>query len=163
VRTALVNTISLNDITLRGDPVVAVNFCGPISEPISITASPPNGSSNNIVARVIIAGAGGTTLGSSSVTVEHVVSVNTFQYVWGGGCPGDPSGAIVTPLASVLRANQPPLTIGSVDCGFSADAVTPNGVNCSDTADITAFTSVGSIEVIQGWGVCITASCGACM
>jgi hypothetical protein len=143
----LQNTIGLSDLIVFGSPAVGVTSCGPASAPITLGAFAPNGAKNLI--RVIVPLASGSA--SSSVQVEHVISVNRFGVVWGGGCGPAPSQN--NALGIVVRDGEASTPVGSVLCGF------PGPAHCTDIATITVGTSVGSKVVTQTW----TADINSCL
>jgi hypothetical protein len=136
----LQNTIGASDLIVFGPPAVAVTQCGPAAAPISIGAFTQNGVKNLV--RVVVP-LGNDRSVSTSVTVEHVVSVHSFQVVWGGGCGAAPSQN--NSLGFVIRDGEPSTPVGSVLCGFSKP------IHCSDTARITIATSAGTKVVNEAW------------
>jgi hypothetical protein len=138
-RTFLQNTIDLSDLIVFGSPAVGVTSCGPASAPITLGAFTANGAKNLI--RVIVPLASGSA--SSSVQVEHVISVSRFGVSWGGGCGPAPSQD--NALGIVVRDGEASKPVGAVLCGF------PGPAHCSDIATITVGTSVGSKVVTQSW------------
>jgi len=134
----LQNTIGLSDLKVLGPPAISVTQCGPEAAAISVGAFPVNGSRNGI--RVVVPLASGSV--SAGVSVEHVVLVYSFQVVWGGSCGSAPNQN--NSLGFVVRDGQP-TSVGSVNCGFNGPA------HCSDIAQITVLTSVGSKVVNESW------------
>jgi hypothetical protein len=118
----------------------------------------PQGAKNGIRVVIITPGTASQPaqqLGSASVNVENAVAVNDFNYLWAGGCPGDPAGAVINPISLVLRANQPPIQVGAVQCGFT-DNTSP--VTCGDSVNLTIDTSLGAVApATQTWNVNVPA------
>ncbi len=137
-RTALLNTISRNDIKIVSIPSVFVTRCGAISLPVAVSVEKAGSTMNLISVRVPLAG---DKVASASVQVEHVISVSEFAVQWGGDC-GELDKDIGRSL--VLR-NGDFVEVGTVDCGFTGPA------HCSATVNLTVVTSVGTFTPSQSW------------
>jgi hypothetical protein len=136
----LMNTIALGDILVVGSAAVGVTSCGPISSLISMSA--PFAQANNGI-RVVVPLPGGSA--SALAGVEHVVRVSSFRVDWAQTCGPAPSKN--ESPGSVLRAAQPAVPVGTVDCGVGGPT------HCTDTATITVATSVGQKIVPQAWTI----------